>query len=132
MEHPLDHVAIAVPSIAAALPFYESVSGAPGSPPEDVPAQGVRVVFVGAGPGRIELLEPLTTDSPVGRFLEKRGAGLHHVAYRVPDVAAELQRLAAAGTELIDRVPRAGAHGHRVAFIHPRASGGVLVELVGD
>lgn len=132
MERVLDHVAIAVPSIAAALPPYETLLGAAGSPPERVEAQGVSVVFVGTGPGRIELLEPLHDSSPVARFLAKRGAGLHHIAYRVPDLAAALDECRAQGLELIDHEPRTGAHGRRIAFLHPRALNGVLVELVED
>lgn len=130
LEYPVDHIAIAVASLADALPAFERLSGASGSPPEEVAEQGVRAVFVGSGAGRLELLEPTTPDSPVARFLAKRGPGLHHVAYRVPDVAAALAELAAAGMDLIDRVPRAGAHGRQVAFVHPRSASGVLVELV--
>ncbi len=126
----LDHVAVAVASLAHALPTFEALIGARGSVPERVEAQGVAVSFVGAGAGRLELLEPLSPESGVGRFLEKRGPGLHHIAYRVADLAATLERLAAAGVQLVDRAPRPGAHGHRVAFIHPRSAGGVLVELV--
>ena len=109
MEYPVDHIAVAVRSIAEALPDLERLSGGRATEPEEVPAQKVRVVFVGSGPGRLELLEPTSPDSTVARFLEKRGQGLHHVAYRVPDVAAALERLAAAGAELIDREPRPGA-----------------------
>lgn len=130
MELALDHVAIAVRSIAEMQPLFESLTGGAGSDRERVDAQGVDVVFVGAGPGRLELLEPTRPDSAIGRFLEKRGPGLHHVAYRVPDIAAALAGLAARGVELIDRVPRPGAGGHLVAFLHPRSTGGVLVELV--
>lgn len=132
MQLPLDHVAIAVESIAAAQPVFESLLGARGSAVERVAAQGVDVVFVGEGGARLELLEPLSPESAVGRFLAKRGPGLHHIAYRVPDLEAALARLSADGIELIDRVPRPGAHGHRVAFLHPRSTGGVLIELVGD
>ena len=128
----LDHVAIAVPSLAAALPTFEALTGATGSTPESVTAQGVSVAFLGHGPGKLELIEPSSPTSGVARFLEKRGPGLHHIAYKVPDLAATLQRLAAAGVELIDKAPRPGAHGHKVAFIHPRSSGGVLVELVEE
>lgn len=128
----LDHVAIAVPSLAAALPTFEALIGATGSTPESVTAQGVTVAFLGAGPGKLELIEPSSPTSGVARFLEKRGPGLHHIAYRVSDLAATLERLAAAGVELIDKTPRPGAHGHKVAFIHPRSSGGVLVELVEE
>ena len=130
MERVLDHVAIAVPSIAAALPHYETLLGAAGSPPERVDAQGVSVVFVGSGPGRIELLEPLHEESPVARFLAKRGPGLHHIAYRVPNLVAALEECRAQGLDLIDQEPRAGAHGHRIAFLHPRTLNGVLIELV--
>jgi methylmalonyl-CoA/ethylmalonyl-CoA epimerase len=130
---PLDHVAVAVRSIAESLPLFELLVGARGSERERVDAQGVDVVFVGGDGGdgtKIELIEPLSPQSGVGRFLEKRGPGLHHIAFRVPDLAAALERLAAQGIELIDREPRAGAHGHRVAFLHPRSTAGVLVELV--
>jgi methylmalonyl-CoA/ethylmalonyl-CoA epimerase len=126
----LDHVAMAVESIDAVRPAFEAVSGAAASSVERVSSQGVAVCFIGAGPTKLELLEPLTPDSPVGRFIQKRGAGLHHVAYRVDDIEAVLTDLAGRGFELIDRAPRPGAHGHRVAFIHPRSTGGVLVELV--
>ncbi len=132
LELPVDHIAIAVPSIAAAQPVFEQLTGGTASPVERVEAQGVNVVFIGSGTGRLELLEPLSPDSPVGRFLQKRGSGLHHVAYRVTDLAATLDTLAAAGSELIDRTPRHGAHGRLVAFIHPRSSAGVLIELVQD
>lgn len=122
----VDHIAVAVPSIEDARPLYERLSGASGSPVEELPSQGVRVAFV----GQLELLEPLTPDSGVGRFLARRGPGLHHMAYRTPDIRSELDRLADAGFELIDTEPRPGAGGHLVAFLHPRSTGGVLVELV--
>ena len=130
MEHPLDHVAIAVPSIASTLPFYELIVGAAGSAIEAVPEQGVNVVFVGSGPTRVELIEPTRPDTGVARFLENHGPGLHHIAYRVPDLEATLAALAERGTPLIDRVPREGRHGHRIAFLHPRAAHGVLIELI--
>jgi methylmalonyl-CoA/ethylmalonyl-CoA epimerase len=130
LELPVDHIAIAVPSIAAAQPVFELLTGGTASPPERVDTQGVDVVFIGDGVARLELLEPFAPDSPVARFLAKRGAGLHHIAYRVDDLAGTLDRLAAAGTELVDRTPRQGAHGRLVAFIHPRSSAGVLIELV--
>lgn len=131
MQLPLDHVAIAVDSIAAAQPLFESLIGANGSAVERVASQGVDVTFIGHGPGRLELIAPTDPGSPVGRFLERRGPGLHHLAYRVPDLSAALARLAAQGIELIDRTPRPGAGGHQVAFLHPRSTGGVLIELVG-
>ena len=130
MERPLDHIAIALPSISAALPVFERLAGVRGSPIEHVPDQHVNVAFIGTGPNRIELIEPASPDSPIASFLERRGAGLHHIAYRVPDLVAALDDLAALDWELIDRVPRTGAHGRRVAFVHPRSTHRVLVELV--
>jgi methylmalonyl-CoA/ethylmalonyl-CoA epimerase len=128
----LDHIGIAVPSIAHVLPFYESLGGCQGSLPEHIASQGVNVVFVGEGEGRIELIEPTRAESPVARFLERRGAGLHHLAYRVTDLRGALADWAARGHELIDREPRPGAHGRLVAFLHPRSTHGVLIELVQD
>lgn len=122
----LHHVGIAVPSIDTALPLYERLEGVSGSLPEELPDQGVRVLFVGS----VELLEPLGEDTPVGRFLRRRGPGLHHVAWAVPDLAGTLERMEQEGFRLIDREPRAGAGGHLVAFIHPESTGGTLVELV--
>ncbi|HSM06781.1 MAG TPA: VOC family protein, partial [Longimicrobiales bacterium] len=105
---------------------YERMTGLSGSPVEELPSQGVRVAFV----GHLELLEPTSPDTPVGRFLTRNGPGLHHIAYRTPDIRAELDRLAQAGFELVDAEPRPGAGGHLVAFLHPRTTGRVLVELV--
>jgi methylmalonyl-CoA epimerase len=124
---PLDHVAIAVPSLAETIPTYESVSGHLATPVETLEAQGVRVTFVGA----VELLEPLSPETPVGRFLSRHGPGLHHIAYRVEDLARELRRLTVdLGLEPIDRVGRLGARGHLVAFLHPKSTGKILIELV--
>lgn len=122
----VDHVAVAVHSLADATPLYERMTGLSGSPVEELPSQGVRVAFV----GHLELLEPTSPDTPVGRFLTRNGPGLHHIAYRTPDIRAELARLAEAGFELVDADPRPGAGGHLVAFLHPRTTGRVLVELV--
>lgn len=122
----LDHVAIAVHSIEASRSHYELVTGAVCSTPEVLEAQGVRVAFV----GWIELLEPLAAETTVGRFLERRGQALHHVAFRTDDLRAELSRLADAGVRLIDSEPRLGAGGHQVAFLHPSSTGGVLTEMV--
>jgi methylmalonyl-CoA/ethylmalonyl-CoA epimerase len=124
--HPLHHVAIAVPSIEAARPLYTRLSGETGTPIESVPSQGVRVAFFGS----IELLEPYGEDSGLQRFLDRRGPGLHHIAWEVKDLNSELKALEASGFELLDREPRLGAGGHRIAFLHPRSCGGVLVELV--
>ena len=130
MKYPLDHVAIAVPSLDQCLPLYELLTGAIGSARERVDAQQVDVVFIGSGDSRLELIEPTAADSPVGRFLSRRGPGLHHLAFRVPDLVAALRDLSSGGIELIDREPRRGAHGRNVAFLHPRSTHGVLVELV--
>jgi methylmalonyl-CoA/ethylmalonyl-CoA epimerase len=123
---PLHHVAIAVPSIEAARPLYARLSGVAGTPVESVPSQGVNVAFFGS----VELLEPSGADSNLQRFLDRRGSGLHHIAWEVEDLATELKALEAAGFELLDKEPRSGAGGHRIAFLHPRSCGGVLVELV--
>ena len=127
---PLDHVGIAVRSIEESMPLFERLANARGSAPETVESQGVRVAFVGTGSARLELIEPATDSSTIARHIEKRGAGLHHVAYRVPDIRAALADFAAQGIDLIDREPRPGAGGHLVAFLHPKTTGGVLVELV--
>jgi methylmalonyl-CoA/ethylmalonyl-CoA epimerase len=131
-ERALDHVGIAVPSIDEALPTWEAILGVAGSGRETVGSQGVEVVFLGSGAARVELVAPSRPDSPVARFLARRGPGIHHLGYRVPDIRAALADLEARGFELIDREPRTGAHGHQVAFLHPRAAGGVLVELVEE
>ena len=123
---PLDHVAIAVHSLEESAVLYELVTGETRSPVEVLEAQGVRVAFV----GQVELLEPLGPETTVGRFLERRGQGLHHIAYRTDDIVADLARLEAAGLRLIDTEPRPGASGHRVAFLHPAGTGGILIELV--
>lgn len=124
---PFHHVALAVESLEAALPLYQSLTLHSGSRPETLPEQGVRVCFVGPA---LELLEPLSPDTGVGRFLARNGPGLHHIAYGSRDIEADLRRLVDEGFELIDAEPRAGAFGHRVAFLHPRSTGRVLVELV--
>lgn len=130
MDFPLDHVAVAVPDIGAVLPLFELIAGATSSPLERVESQNVDVAFVGSGATRIELIQPTSPDSTVQRFLDKRGSGLHHIAYRVQDLDATLKRLAAGGIELIDRTGRPGAQGHRVAFLHPGSTAGILIELV--
>jgi methylmalonyl-CoA/ethylmalonyl-CoA epimerase len=128
----LHHVAIAVPSLEIVRPFYVDLLGLRAAEREHVADQKVNVLVVYAGSTRVELVEPAAPDSPISSFLAKRGAGLHHVAYRVADLAAVLERLAARGVRLIDRHPRPGAHGTRIAFVHPSALGGVLTELVED
>jgi methylmalonyl-CoA/ethylmalonyl-CoA epimerase len=124
--NPIDHIGVAVHSIAESRRTFELVSGGSCTPPETLEAQGVRIAFVGA----VELIEPLRPDTTLARFLERQGPGLHHVAYTTRDLDAELARLEAAGMQLIDRTPRTGANGHRIAFLHPSGTGGVLTELV--
>lgn len=129
MTKKINHIGVAVKSIEASAPFYRDVLGMTFEGEEVVAAQKVKVAFFAVGESRIELLEPTDDDSPVAKFLEKNGEGTHHVAYEVDDLVATLARLKAAGVRLIDEVPRCGAHGTRIAFLHPKASGGVLTEL---
>ena len=127
---PLHHVAIAVPRIEDALPFFGDALGLTADRIRDLPDQRVRVVFLGDAKGRIELIQPIDGESGVAKFVAEQGKPtLHHVCYVVDDLAAMLEELARDGVELIDRAPRRGAEG-MVAFIHPRASGGVLIELI--
>lgn len=129
----LDHLGIAVASITAARGFYEAALGARCEGEDTVADQKVRVAFftLGHGPSavRIELLEPLDDESPIAKFLAKRGPGLHHVAYAVDDLPAALEAAAGAGLRLIDKQPRSGAHGAAIAFLHPQSTGGLLTEL---
>lgn len=129
----LDHLGIAVESIAAARAFYESTLGASFEGEEVVADQKVRVAFfrlgVGADAIRVELLEPLDDQSPIAKFLAKRGPGHHHTAYRVDDVGSALATAAQAGVRLIDRAPRRGAHGSQIGFLHPQSTGGMLIEF---
>ncbi len=127
---PLDHVAVAVPDLGAAAAAFDVLGLPTAGPDEEVGSQGVRVRMLRAGPTRIELIAPLGAEGAVARFLQRRGAGLHHIAFRVPDLGATLARLREAGVELIDDRPRPGHGGSRVAFVHPRSCAGVLVELV--
>jgi methylmalonyl-CoA epimerase len=130
MKATIDHVGIAVADVAAALQFYRDALGLEVEPPEELPSQRVRAHFIAAGDGALELLEATTPDSPIAKFLEKRGPGLHHITLRVEDIEAALARLKTRGVRLIDERPRPGAHGSRVAFIHPSSAHGVLVELM--
>lgn len=121
------HIGIAVADLAAILPFYRDVLGMPAVPLDD--ADGARIAGLAAGESLVELLEAETPDSPIGRFVARRGPGIHHVCFAVDDLAAALDRCRAAGVRLIDEVPRMGAEGKRIAFLHPSATAGVLVEL---
>jgi methylmalonyl-CoA/ethylmalonyl-CoA epimerase len=122
------HVGIAVRSLEAAAAHWTKL-GFRVTGTEALESMHVRISFVESGGSTIELLEPTKADSPVGRFLAKRGEGLHHVAFHVPDLEAALSAAEAQGLELIDRTPRGGSHGMKIAFLHPRSMGGVLVEL---
>ncbi|MCI4336261.1 MAG: methylmalonyl-CoA epimerase [Thermoplasmata archaeon] len=126
----VDHIGIAVNRIADALPGWESTLGVRGSSPEAVPTQKVKVSFLDAGGTHLELLEPTEADGSVGRFLQQRGEGLHHVAFAVPSVDAALAEVARRGGRLVDTASRPGARGRRVGFAHPAAHHGVLVEFV--
>lgn len=129
MPRKIDHIGIAVRSIEQSLPQYASGLGLPLMSIEPVPEQKTRVAVLGAGEGRLELLESMEEGSPIARFISKRGEGLHHICFRVEDISAELERLKAAGIRLIDQKPRRGAGGCLIAFIHPESMAGVLVEL---
>jgi methylmalonyl-CoA/ethylmalonyl-CoA epimerase len=126
----IDHIGVAVEDIDAAIELYEKSFGMELSLREIVEEQGVEAVLLNVGDGHVELLSPLGPDTPVGKFVAKRGAGLHHVAYAVEDIDATLERLAASGLELIDAKARVGIGGSRVAFIEPRSTGRVLTEIV--
>jgi methylmalonyl-CoA/ethylmalonyl-CoA epimerase len=126
----LDHIGIATPRIAQAMDLWRDTLGLGIEHTEEITEQGVRVSMLSLGETHLELLEPLSDDSPVGRFLEKRGPGIHHIAIRVDDICAELAKLKTTGARLIDETPRIGAGGCLVAFVHPSSTGGVLLELV--
>ncbi|HXW67702.1 MAG TPA: methylmalonyl-CoA epimerase [Thermoplasmata archaeon] len=126
----LDHIGIAVPSLPEAIERWRPLVGAPEAPPELVPSNRVRVVFVDLAGTHLELIEPSERDSPVARFLERRGPGVHHLAFQVPSVDAALAEVRRRGEPVVDEHARAGARGRRVGFAHPAAFGGVLVEFV--
>jgi methylmalonyl-CoA/ethylmalonyl-CoA epimerase len=126
----IDHVGVAVEDIDAALELYEGTFAMPLAHRETVEEQGVEAVLLDVGDGHVELLRPLGPETAVGKFLERKGPGLHHVAYAVDDIDATLEKLAAAGLELIDSEARVGIRQSRVAFLHPRSTGGVLTEIV--
>jgi methylmalonyl-CoA/ethylmalonyl-CoA epimerase len=126
----IDHIGVAVEDLDAALELYAEVLGMPVVHRETVTEQGVEAILLDVGENHVELLAPLGPDTPVGKFLAKKGPGLHHVAYQVADIEATLSALRAAGTRLIDETPRIGIRGSRVAFVHPASTGGVLTEIV--
>lgn len=125
----IEHIAIAVSDLETAVSTFASILGLPASGRETVESEQVKVAFFDVGTVRIELLEPTGRDSPVGRFLERRGPGLHHIALEVDDIEAALERCRLADIEAVGEAPRRGAGGRRVAFLHPRTTGGTLLEL---
>ena len=129
MKATLDHIGIAVTDLQAALAFYRDALGLDVSTSHDVPSEHVRATFVPVGQSSLELLEATSDTSPIARFTARRGPGIHHLTLLVEDVQVVLDRLRARGVALIDEVPRPGAHGTTVAFIHPSAAQGVLIEL---
>jgi len=126
----IDHIGVAVDDLDAAIALHETTYGMALVHREVMSGQGVEAVLLDVGENHVELLAPLGPDTPVGRFLAKNGPGLHHVAYQVTDIDATLEQLKRAGLELIDEQPRVGIRGSRVAFMHPRATAGVLTEIV--
>jgi methylmalonyl-CoA/ethylmalonyl-CoA epimerase len=125
----LDHIGIAVGDLGQALAFYRDALGLEIEPPEEVASQRVRAHFIPVGESTLELLEPTSPESPIARYTEKRGPGIHHIALRVDDIHAVVQRLKEHGIRLIDNEPRLGAEGALIAFVHPASTHGVLVEL---
>jgi len=126
----IDHIGVAVEEIDAAIGLYEGSFEMKLAHRETVESQGVEAVLLDVGEGHVELLAPLGPDTPVGKYMAKNGSGLHHVAYAVDDIDAALKKIAAAGIQLIDSEPRVGIRDSRVAFLHPRSTGGVLTEIV--
>jgi methylmalonyl-CoA/ethylmalonyl-CoA epimerase len=126
----IDHIGVAVDDLDGAVKLYSESFGMREQHRETVAAFDVEAVLLEIGEGHVELLKPLTADSGVGKFLERNGPGLHHVAYQTADIDSALEQVKAAGLDLIDQEPRTGIRGSRVAFLHPKATGGVLTELV--
>lgn len=129
MKATIDHIGIAVADLQASLAFFKEAIGLELEPAEEVPSQRVRAHFLPAGEASVELVEPTQEDSPIAKYIAKRGPGLHHLCLRVDDINAALAELKAKGVRLIDETPRPGAHHSLVAFIHPASTHGVLVEL---
>jgi methylmalonyl-CoA/ethylmalonyl-CoA epimerase len=126
----IDHIGVATDDLDGAVALYEDTLGMPVAHRETVESQGVEAVLLDVGDGHVELLRPLGPDTPIGKYLERKGPGLHHVAYAVDDIDGVLSSLKEAGIELIDSEPRIGIRESRVAFVHPRSTGGVLTEIV--
>ncbi|MER3437181.1 MAG: methylmalonyl-CoA epimerase [Chloroflexota bacterium] len=130
-KYELHHLGVVVSDLSAAEERYAAL-GFTGGERFEIPEQGVRIIAFRLGAGYLELIQPTDPEGAIARFMQKRGEGMHHVAFRVPDLQAALDELAAAGVRLIDTCPRNGAHGWRVAFVHPEAGNGVLIELLED
>jgi len=128
MKPKLDHIGIAVEDLDSAIETYKTL-GFEVESIDDVPAFGVKVAFLPMESGSVELVQPVAEDSAMAKYLDKKGEGIHHLCFEVEDIRAELARLEAAGVQLVDKVPRQGAHGTLVAFLHPKSTGGVLIEL---
>ena len=129
MTEKINHIGIAVKNLETSIPLYRDQLGMEFEGTEEVAEQKVRVAFLKVGDSRIELLEPTAADSPVAKFLEKNGEGIHHMAYEVADIEVALAELKQKEVRLIDEKPRRGAHGSLIAFLHPKATGGVLTEI---
>jgi methylmalonyl-CoA/ethylmalonyl-CoA epimerase len=127
MKPSIAHIGVAVPDVEAAMQFYRDVLDVPCRGPEE--ADGARIVHLQFDGAEVELLEPLRDDTPIARFLAKRGPGIHHICYRVADLEAALIVCRQRGYQLVDDLPRTGAGGHRIAFLHPKSTSGILVEL---
>lgn len=125
----INHIAVVVPDLESALPFWRDALGLPVGGIDSVPEEAVDTAFLPVGDSNIELIRPTTADSGVARFLEKRGAGIHHLCFEVDDIAATMQQLRDLGIPLINNEPQAGHGGRQYAFVHPKGTGGVLIEL---
>ena len=129
MLQKINHIGIAVQSLEATLPFYRDSLSMPFKGIEEVAEQKVKVAMLQVGEAKIELLEPTSPESPIAKFLEKNGPGIHHIAYEVADIEVAIAQMQAQGARMIDETPRIGAHNTRIAFVHPKSSNGVLTEL---
>ncbi|MDD5285450.1 MAG: methylmalonyl-CoA epimerase [Desulfuromonadaceae bacterium] len=125
----INHIGIAVKSLDESLPFYRDQLGIPFLGLEEIEEQKVKVAMLQVGESKIELLEPTSEESPVAKFIEKNGPGIHHIAYEVEDIEMAIQKLLACGSRMVDEKPRRGAHGTLIAFVHPKSSNGILTEL---
>ena len=132
MLNKVQHIGIAVNNIEASAKMYETLLGKPSYKTEVVESEGVSTLFFQIGESKIELLEATNPESPIAKFIEKRGEGIHHIAYDVSDIEAEIRRLKAEGFQLIHETPKSGADNKKIAFLHPKSTGGVLVELCQD